>query len=85
MIPIHYAVLKNDYSMVSWLIQNKAEETALKAIIEPQVPISSQKKKRKLSASKGQNLSVEDIKDPKERRRLSAQGSRSKEPLKPEE
>lgn len=85
MIPIHYAVLKNDYSMVSWLIQNKAEETALKAIIEPQVPLSSQKPKRNLSATKGQNLSVEDIRDPKERRKLSARGSRSKENLTPEQ
>jgi len=35
MIPIHYAVLKNDLEMVRWLIQNKAEEIAWKAVVQP--------------------------------------------------
>ena len=58
MIPIHYAVLKNDLAMVAWLIRFKAEDTALKAMKAQAVPdASGDKNKRKLT--KGKTSSTE--------------------------
>ena len=41
MLPIHYAVLKNNLDMVTWLVKNKALEIAMKKVC-PKKPLSSQ-------------------------------------------
>ena len=47
MIPIHYAVLKNDIAMVAWLLRFKAEETALRAMKAQVVPGSGDRSDKK--------------------------------------
>ena len=86
MIPIHYAVLKNDLPMVAWLIRFKAEDIAMRAMkmqVAPIVPGSGDRGKRKLS--KGKTNSPTELQTPKRqtptasRRNSSMKASRPKE------
>ena len=86
MIPLHYAVLKNDLPMVAWLIRFKAEDTALRGIRAQQVPGSGDRGQRKLSRGKSSsNELVTPTKQAEGRRNSSFKGTRQNQKASAEE